>query len=364
MTTKRLLRIVPLFSMASFYNLRIIGKGGYGTVFSGYNPIDGGSYAIKQVPLSAARIRNIQRRGHVELDTLLKEVRAMQGFDHPNITDYHLNVPRKRRESHLTASSPAKSEMSEESHTTLSSSVSKKSFVHSTDGELDEEVEMIPRDFSNLTRSGPREDSFDMNIVFEDDYDARQHHRPDMALYPMTLAEYLKVEPDYVRAELDGSSHGETVYRHCFHVKPSLQVLLAILDGVQYLHAHNMVHRDLKPANIFLSPQHHGPEKAVGTEFYRPPVPAGQPTEKLDVFSLGVIAFELLWKFDTKSERIHTLSELKLGRLPPLFILKMEGYGTRLSELIKGMLHSDEHNRLTCLEVQQELEAIIAGCDA
>ncbi|KAL1634898.1 hypothetical protein SLS56_001979 [Neofusicoccum ribis] len=516
------------FSMASFYNLRIIGKGGYGTVFSGYNPIDGGSYAIKQVPLSAARIRNIQRRGHVELDTLLKEVRAMQGFDHPNIvryhsawlerpsdnmhhlvktdrkllelgsttfptdtgssdapattsgleqtfdsrlnlsahddgivfgedslpghsaqTDYHLNVPRKRRESHLTASSPAKSEMSEsefgepaglhkqarkrrESHTTLSSSVSKKSFVHSTDGELDEEVEMIPRDFSNLTRSGPREDSFDMNIVFEDDYDARQHHRPDvrtprssdltqiglalhiqMALYPMTLAEYLKVEPDYVRAELDGTSHGETVYRHCFHVKPSLQVLLAILDGVQYLHAHNMVHRDLKPANIFLSPceqayrhkshvhigvckecakagqckdlqlgvrigdfglvtelthlensQHHGPEKAVGTEFYRPPVPAGQPTEKLDVFSLGVIAFELLWKFDTKSERIHTLSELKLGRLPSLFILKMEGYGTRLSELIKGMLHSDEHNRLTCLEVQQELEAIIAGCDA
>ncbi|GME24876.1 hypothetical protein GTA08_BOTSDO05063 [Neofusicoccum parvum] len=413
MTMKRLLRIVPLFSMASFYNLRIIGKGGYGTVFSGYNPIDGGSYAIKQVPLSAARIRNIQRRGHVELDTLLKEVRAMQGFDHPNITDYHLNVPRKRRESHLTTSSPAKSEMSEESHTTLSSSVSKKSFVHSTDGELDEEVEMIPRDFSNLTRSGPREDSFDMNIVFEDDYDARQHHRPDMALYPMTLAEYLKVEPDYVRAELDGTSHGETVYRHCFHVKPSLQVLLAILDGVQYLHAHNMVHRDLKPANIFLSPceqayrhkshvhigvckecakagqckdlqlgvrigdfglvtelthlensQHHGPEKAVGTEFYRPPVPASQPTEKLDVFSLGVIAFELLWKFDTKSERIHTLSELKLGRLPPLFILKMEGYGTRLAELIKGMLHSDEHNRLTCLEVQQELEAIIAGSDA
>lgn len=441
-------------SITSFYNLQVIGKGGYGTVFSGHNPLDGGSYAIKQIPLSAARIRNIQNKGSAELDSLLREVRAMQGFDHPNIvryhnawlerpsdelhrrvkanqkllefgstnfstdmgsseapattsghdqtfasrwdhsegivfgedsmpgqtahSDYHSKIPRKRRESRLTSSSLAKSDQQEsdfgepaellasskqalqrkESHTTLSSSVSKKSFVHSAEYELDEDIETIPRDFHNLALSGPRENSFDMDIVFEDDCPAPQR-QPDvrtprstdvaqismalhiqMALYPMTLTDYLKAEP--------GAHEDEAKYRHCFHVKPSLQILLAILDGVQYLHARNMVHRDLKPANIFLSPceehyrhkghvhigicrdcsktgsckdiqlgvrigdfglvtelarlegdQHHGPEKAVGTEFYRPPIPPRRPSEKLDVFSLGVIAFELLWKFDT-----------------------------------------------------------------
>ncbi|OMP88265.1 Eukaryotic translation initiation factor 2-alpha kinase 1 [Diplodia seriata] len=520
----------PSFSMASFYNLQIIGKGGYGTVFSGYHPLDGGFYAIKQIPLSASRMRNIRSKGQAELDAILKEVRAMQGFDHPNIvryhsawlerpsgnlhhlvktnqkllefgstnlstdmgssedsgsvsgleqtfdsrldlsspddgivfgedsapgptvhTGYHLNVSRNRHQSHLTSSSPAKSERPEselgdpidflsppkeprrrrESHNTLSSSVSKKSFVHSTDDEFDEEVE---RDFANLTLSGPRENSFEMDMVFEDDYHTHQQRRPDprtprcsdiaqvnlalhiqMALYPMTLADYLKIETDYLTVGSGDDAKKKTDevnYRHCFHVKPSLQILLAILDGVQYLHAHNMVHRDLKPANIFLSPceqayRHKGhvhlgvcsecakagpckdiqmgvrigdfglvtelarpggdqaqsPEKAVGTEFYRPPGPSRQPSEKLDVFSLGVIAFELLWKFDTKSERIHTLSELKLGRLPPLFAPKLEGCGMRIAELLQGMLRGDDDHRLSCAEVQKELEDIIAGCD-
>ncbi|KAB2577481.1 hypothetical protein BFW01_g12132 [Lasiodiplodia theobromae] len=520
----------PSFSMASFYNLQIIGKGGYGTVFSGYHPLDGGFYAIKQIPLSASRMRNIRSKGQAELDAILKEVRAMQGFDHPNIvryhsawlerpsgslhnlvkanqrllefgstnlstnmessdvsgsiagleptfdsrldlsspddgivfgedsapgptahSGYHLQAPRSRRQSCRTSSSPAKSERPEselgdpidflsptkqsrrrrESHNTLSSSVSRKSFVHSTDDEFDEEVE---RDFANLALSGPRENSFGMDIVFEDDYHAHPQRRTDprtprcsdisqinlalhiqMALYPMTLADYLKVETDCLTVGPGDDAKDKTddvKYRHCFHVKPSLQILLAILDGVQYLHARSMVHRDLKPANIFLSPceqvyrhkghvhlgvcrecakvgpcrdlqmgvrigdfglvtelaraggdQAHGAEKAVGTEFYRPPGPSRQPSEKLDVFSLGVIAFELLWKFDTKSERIHTLSELKLGRLPPLFTPKLEGCGTRIAELIQGMLRSDDDERLSCAEVQKEVEDIIATWD-
>ncbi|OJD37782.1 kinase-like protein [Diplodia corticola] len=519
----------PSFSMASFYNLQIIGKGGYGTVFSGYHPLDGGFYAIKQIPLSASRMRNIRSKGQAELDAILKEVRSMQGFDHPNIvryhsawlerpsgnlhnfkasqkllefgstnfsTDmessdvsasmssleqtfesrqdlsgpddgivfgedsapgptaysgYHTKAPRHRRQSHLASSSPAKSERLDselgdpidflsppkqprgrrESHNTLSSSVSKKSFVHSTDDEFDEEVE---RDFANLALSGPREKSFEMDMVFESDYHGHRQRRSDpktpkcsdiaqvnlalhiqMALYPMTLADYLKVETDYLTVGSDDEAQKKTdgvKYRHCFHVKPSLQILLAILDGVQYLHARNMVHRDLKPANIFLSPceqayrhkgdvylgvckecaksgpcrdlqmgvrigdfglvtelarpggdQPHSPEKAVGTEFYRPPGPSRGPSEKLDVFSLGVIAFELLWKFDTKSERIHTLSELKLGRLPPLFAPKLEGCGIRIAELLQGMLRGDDDNRLSCAEVQKELEDIIASCD-
>lgn len=51
----------------------------------------------------------------------------------------------------------------------------------------------------------------------------------------------------------------------------------------------------------------------VGTQFYRP---AKMPTEspiicpKLDIFSLGVITFEMIYKFNTKSERIRVLDAL------------------------------------------------------
>ena len=40
---------------------------------------------------------------------------------------------------------------------------------------------------------------------------------------------------------------------------------------------------------------------------------------KVDIYSLGVILFELLNSFTTDSERIKTLQELKEGRLPDHF---------------------------------------------
>lgn len=49
----------------------------------------------------------------------------------------------------------------------------------------------------------------------------------------------------------------------------------------------------------------------VGTEFYRPPVCSGLANEKLDVFALGVIAFELLWRFETRKLSFSALVELR-----------------------------------------------------
>lgn len=65
-----------------------------------------------------------------------------------------------------------------------------------------------------------------------------------MSLYPMTLSQYLSPP---------SSASSSTPLRHCFHLIPTLRILLSILAGVQYIHSKGMMHRDIKPGNIFLS---------------------------------------------------------------------------------------------------------------
>ena len=209
-----------------------------------------------------------------------------------------------------------------------------------------------------------------------------------MSLYENDLASYLSVEK-------------ESDLTHCFHPCVSLDFLDKIIGGVEYLHENNVVHRDLKPANIFLSfatsrgapagsvdlskcctcPQrqcvHVTPRIGdfglvaeieslttthVGTEFYRPAV-MGKVDDKLDVFALGVIAFELLERFETKSERAHVLTNLKRGQVPDEF-----ASGCSMQEMLKrmitGMVDEDGEKRWTCEEVRKEIGKILSALRA
>ncbi|KAF2804848.1 kinase-like protein [Mytilinidion resinicola] len=219
-----------------------------------------------------------------------------------------------------------------------------------------------------------------------------------MSLHPLTLEQFLAAEHSNEASSIQ--------LKHCFHPAISLRILLKILKGVSYLHSQNVVHRDLKPANILLSvspnkrisgsiditschqcsrgvePPHcvyinprigdfglvgaledalyTGPaSKAVGTEFYRP-TQTGPMSEKIDVFALGVILFELLREFPTRMERIMTLQGLKLGRMPTDFAERVGERGERVAGLINAMVDAEEAKRLTCLEVKHWIEEILA----
>lgn len=62
----------------------------------------------------------------------------------------------------------------------------------------------------------------------------------------------------------------------------------------------------------------------VGTQLYMSPEQlSGQPyNHKVDIFSLGLILFELLVPFSTEMERLMTLQDIKLGKFPSIFALK------------------------------------------
>lgn len=199
--------------------------------------------------------------------------------------------------------------------------------------------------------------------------------------------------------------------KHCFHPLPAVRLLLAILEGVEYLHNKKIIHRDLKPSNIFLAvldpdekptqgyinidncavcdnkkttkptfvcpklgdfgliyelkdsnashslspgPSHsHFLSSNVGTALYTAPV-SSEPCAKLDVFSLGIIAFELLYNFRTEAERRIVLDNLgKKGEVPVDF------WGHEMREGIEKMVCRDKSRRWSTALVREWLEGLV-----
>ncbi|KAG0653095.1 Heme-regulated inhibitor 1 [Hyphodiscus hymeniophilus] len=271
-----------------------------------------------------------------------------------------------------------------------------------------------------------------------------------MSLHPMNLEDYLWPEQQ---------KRAKAKVEHCHHCLPTARILLAILDGVDYIHRHKIVHRDLKPPNIMLSVSEDANSlldgsikvsdcsecsDAEGNELYitphigdfglvaeiqdsevsdlslalestamsaeritlfTPSLPSTStfPTTsitrlspkdrfsnlssspihssapglstrqpgtryyvaprsskgkdiicpRVDVYSLGVIALEMVYKFNTRSERAFELDRLKDGCFPQGF----EKH--RMASGIKSMLCPEREQRWGCAEVRKWLNTII-----
>lgn len=89
-----------------------------------------------------------------------------------------------------------------------------------------------------------------------------------------------------------------------------------------------------------------------GTRFYCAPDTGSRIIcPKLDIYSLGVIMFEMLWEFGTKSERHIILNKL------PDAPAEMEDHV--MAPAIKGMLEKEREKRWDCARVRQFLRGIL-----
>nr|XP_006629631.1 PREDICTED: eukaryotic translation initiation factor 2-alpha kinase 3 isoform X1 [Lepisosteus oculatus] len=131
-----------------------------------------------------------------------------------------------------------------------------------------------------------------------------------------------------------------------------LGIFLQIAEAVEFLHSKGLMHRDLKPSNIFFTlddvvkvgdfglvtamdqeedeeggavltpmPVYARHTGQVGTKLYMSPeqVSGNFYSHKVDIYSLGLILFELLYPFSTQMERVRTLTEVRNLQFPQAF---------------------------------------------
>ncbi|KAI0466709.1 kinase-like protein [Xylaria cf. heliscus] len=433
---------------SSFREDRLLGKGGFGKVYQCYNQLDQKTYAVKKIVLPPKLVKSVSDGKHEDLQHILREVKAMAVLDHPNIVRYHAtwfempqespdplsglentNSQIQRRPHPLLLDSHAFSQDNEQESSMSGGIV----FGEDTASYLSANPNV--RELGPINRGWSEDASVGLSIVetatasesniFTGGETGSDDSSPprgavetgvcalyiQMSMYPMTLAQFISP-----------SSSSNTELRHCFHLVPTLRLVLCIYEGLQHIHSKGLIHRDIKPGNIFLSAptesfeggycdlscgscteskrkmsasrgwlnprigdfglvhqlaQGEVPTSSqssadskdnAGTAYYQPPRKGERKDEKVDIFALGVVLVEMLCRCNTAMQRVDMLKGLQRGELPLELRQNIHGEGhdsettERAIELISAMVEEDPERRWPGSKVREGLQNLVIRC--
>ncbi|RXK39365.1 PEK/GCN2 protein kinase [Tremella mesenterica] len=327
-----------------FEEVEFLGKGGFGEVVKARHLQDGRAYAIKKVRL---RPEDNELR-------VLREVNTLSGLNHINIVRYFSCwledvAPPVHTPPDSTSNTPG-----------VLSPTNKDDSDPFAPPRMDD-PSLWRRDASKSTsfpriRFAETEEDEDIDEDEEEDSEGSSD-TSDAETISRKTAKGLKVSEEMTSTTIDEMVIKRILYIQMEFVEnqtlkeaiaaglndsDSWRIFNQILQALAYLsHEKSVVHRDLKPANILLDA--HGNAKVsdfglattglvgvettpgetteeisdktsgIGTSLYIAPEVAGSRSydTKVDMYSLGIIFFEMCYPFKTGMERIQILSALR-----------------------------------------------------
>jgi serine/threonine-protein kinase len=176
--------------------------------------------------------------------------------------------------------------------------------------------------------------------------------------------------PYLVMEFLEGESLDALIRsRRAISLEEKLDIVVQVCEGVGYAHRRHIVHRDIKPANVMLLQDGRVkifdfgiarigermtlPGQIMGSAQYMSPeqINTGNVDERSDIFSIGVLLYQLLTAelpFEGK-DMGETLLKILHDAPPPLNRF-LTGYPADLDEIMQRVLAKDREQRFQAAE--------------
>jgi serine/threonine protein kinase len=335
-----------------------LGKGGFGHVYEVTSKTDGGSYALKIVRLPDKKS---------SYKKILREVRGLRKLDqpnnHPNIVRYYSSWVDVAPTDDRKKIAPWKDMEGGKAIPVDDSDSGTSNFVR---GDTTADTTVTSANYSSdsaaVTKYTKRDDDTSSTTT--------STARAEVgSAGPLHGIPYL-----LIRTELCGKTLKHWLEHHKKRKRQRLLIYFEqILDAVRYIHSKKLAHRDLKPSNIFrslgdkdvlkvgdfglvagnfgspdLTSQSRSRQQVsfsgqAGTPLYMSPeqLEHTRCTEKVDIYALGVIYFEMNYVFGTVHEKHKVLKDLQKDfHVPHKFATSLP-YETIVIQ--KMMTHDPDH---------------------
>ncbi|XP_044020694.1 eukaryotic translation initiation factor 2-alpha kinase 3-like, partial [Aphidius gifuensis] len=292
-----------------FIDMGLIASGGFGNVYLAENKLTGVKYAVKCVIMKKKS----------SIKHCVNEVKIISRYNHPNIVAFN--------------SAWIEGDYLDEEHV--------------DDNETD-----IETDDDYYSEEEVNDDD-------DDDDESRTSDSDSVVQYeaPKPKKNYLKL---YIQMELCKNTLEEWMNKRTEQTSPIVieEILLQLLNALDYIHKKDAVHHDIKPSNIFIDTtegiqiklgdfglacfERQKNHPAMGTQVYAAPEQLqGQCDPKSDIYSVGIILFELLFHIPTAMERSNYITLLKQGKFDDDHHKKYPEW----CDLIKLILQNDPTKR-------------------
>ena len=342
----------------SFTSCSLIGQGKEGKVYKALHKLEGKYYAIKKIDVQ------LQKNENLRDSFFSREVGAMMNMYHKNIIRF------------------------------VTSWIEKEELDLLSFGKIRSKSDFLPLNELGVKKKLSDKESEDsgFDIVFEEEINksdqspVRSHNsfiadmRSEKEVENLTL--YIQME--YCKGTCLSTYLAEDIK---LNENDYFFFFNEIVNGLTHIHSKNLIHRGLKPSNIFITKsgeikigdfglltikekkvhQHRTNFNLIGliepineedrlpclgTSLYRAPEIEASSfyDNKVDVYSLGIILFEMMSGFKSFPDRVKALNELrKCSKVSEDFKAKYPNQ----SELIEMMIHQDQIKRLSVEEIFQ-----------